>query len=629
MAENLNLIKFHKGLLAKVNAEGFTAVKDNFYLAEDARRLYVGLENGKAALLNSAIRVYDKLSELNTDGQYKPAEGDIAFIKADDISNAEVSDVNALIMYSGGKWIQINVDTHYDDTAVRELIATAQSAAEGAAGAAAGAQSTADQALAKAGTNATTINGLNSTVSGHTASIGGLTTRVGDIETAINTGDNSLAKLRQAITDNTTDIGENTTTISNLDTYVKETVEPKAQKGIDDAKTADDKAAAAREVADEAKATADANKLAIEDATTGLGALNTKVGNLASEDTRLAGEITRVEGKVDANTAKFADYYTAEKIDELIDSLTGTGEDGDVTSIAGLKIYVDEQVEDLEGSISEVNSAVSGLKSDLGKLSNVMNFVGVAPLTDGETTYETDTAAIEAYYTSKGLTKEVGDVVICGGLEYVYTEENKWEPFGSAEANTAKFEELTNAVNGLDTRLTTAEGKVGTLETKVGTLETTVSGHGTKIETIETDVEGLKTNVGVATDTAAADGSLHARLKAEIARAEGAENALDGKITAIDTAYKAADANLQTAINGLDTAYKAADTTINGKIDGLTTRLNALDTAETGKVPVLEAGLAAEIARAKKAEGDLDTAYKAADAETKSYIDNALAWGTF
>jgi hypothetical protein len=106
MAENnLNLVKFHKGLLEKVNAEGFSAVKDNFYLAEDARRLYVGLENGKAALLNSAIRVYNKLSELNADGQYKPAEGDIAFIKADDISNAEISDVNALIMYSGGKWI--------------------------------------------------------------------------------------------------------------------------------------------------------------------------------------------------------------------------------------------------------------------------------------------------------------------------------------------------------------------------------------------------------------------------------------------------------------------------------------------------------------------------------------------
>lgn len=620
MAENLNLIKFHKGLLAKVNAEGFTAVKDNFYLAEDARRLYVGLENGKAALLNSAIRVYDKLSELNTDGQYKPAEGDIAFIKADDISNAEVSDVNALIMYSGGKWIQINVDTHYNDTAVRELIATAQSTADSAAGAAADAQSTADQALSKAGTNATAINGLSSTVEGHTTSIGGLTTRVGNIETAINDGENSLAKLRTAISDNTTDISENATAISNLDKYVKETVEVKAQKGVDDAKAADDKAVAARGVADAAKATANANKLAIENETTGLGALNTKVGELATADTQLDGKITTLTNRVKADEDNLANnYYDKEAIDDLIDSLTGTGEDGDVTSIAGLKIYVDEQVDTLEGTIGEVSTEMSGLKSDIGKLANVMNFVGVAPLTDGETTYETDTAAIEAYYISKGLTKEAGDVVICGGLEYVYTEENKWEPFGSAAANTAKFEELTNAVSGLDTRLTTAEGKVGTLETKVGTLETTVSGHGTKIGTIEGNITTLDGKIdGVA-----------GNLATEAQRADAAEKALDKKITDLDAAYKAKDGELASSIAGVRTDFEAADVTINSKIDGLTTRLNALDTADTGKVPVLEAGLAAEIKRAGDAEKALEEAYKAADAETKSYVDNALAWGEF
>lgn len=617
MAENLNLIKFHKGLLEKVNAEGFTAVKDNFYLAEDAHRLYVGLENGKAALLNSAIRVYDKYSELNSDGQYKPADGDIAFIKVDDSKEIAV-EVNALILRSGDNWVQIN--TPFNPSGLQSAIEAAQSTADDAAAAAAEAQSTADQALAKAGTNATAINGLTSTVEGHTTSIGGLTTRVGDIETAINNGDNSLAKLRTAIDENATNIGTNTTAISNLDKYVKETVEVKAQKGIDDAKAADDKAVAAKGVADEAKATADANKLAIENETTGLGALNTKVGELASTDTQLDGKITTLTNRVKDDEDNLANnYYTKEDVNDLIDSITGTGEDGDVTSIAGLKIYVDGQVETLEGAIGGVSTEVSDLKSDIGKLSNVMNFVGVAPLTDGETTYETDTAAIEAYYTSKGLTKEIGDVVICGGLEYVYTEEDKWEPFGSAASNTAKFEELTNAVNGLDTRLDTAEGEIETLEGKVGTLETAVSGHDTKIGTIEGNITTLDGKIdGVAGD-----------LAIEAERADAAEKALDKKITDLDAAYKAKDGELASSIAGVRTDFEAADVTINGKIDGLTARLDALDTAETGKVPVLEAGLAAEIKRAGDAEKALDEAYKAADAETKSYIDNALTWGTF
>lgn len=604
MAENLNLVKFHKGLLEKVNAEGFSAVKDNFYLAEDARRLYVGLENGKAALLNSAIRVYDKLSELNTDGQYKPAEGDIAFIKADDISSAEISDVNALIMYSGGKWIQINVDTHYNDTAVRELIATAQGAAESAAGAAAGAQSTADQALAKAGTNATAINGLNATVEGHTTSIGGLTTKVGNIETAINDGDNSLAKLRQAITDNTTDIGENATAISDLDKYVKETVEPKAQKGIDDAKTADDKAVAARGVADEAKATADANKLAIENTTTGLGALNTKVGELASEDTRLAGEITRVEGKVTANTEKFAEYYTAEQVDDLIDSITGTGEDGDVTSIAGLKIYVDKEVETLEGTISEVSTAVSGLESRIDNVTNIMNFRGVFDATSDVTE------------------PKVGDVIVVGALEYVYVEKatdegvvGSWEPFGTVSDTENRFQGIETRLGTAEGKITTAEGKIETLEGKVGTLETAVSGHGDSIEAIETDIGELEQAIAdVAGD-----------LETEVGRADAAEKALDKKITDLDAAYKAKDGELSSAIAGVRTDFEAADETINGEISGIKGRL---DTAE-GKVSTLETGLADEIARADAEEKAIREAFAEKDAEITSYINDALAWGTF
>lgn len=605
MAENLNLVKFHKGLLEKVNAEGFSAVKDNFYLAEDARRLYVGLENGKAALLNSAIKVYDKLSELNADGQYKPAEGDIAFIKADDISNAEISDVNALIMYSGGKWIQINVDTHYNDTAVRELIATAQSAAEDAAGAAADAQTTADQALGQAGTNATAINGLNSTVEGHTTSIGGLTTRVGNIETAINDGENSLAKLRTAIGKNTSDISENATAISSLDKYVKETVEVNVGKAQDAADAAQDAADAAQETANAAKEAGDYAKAAVDHETTGLGALNTKVGELASADTQLDSKITTLTNKVKDDEDNLANnYYTKENIDDLIDSITGTGEDGDVTSIAGLKLYVDGQVEDLTESIGEVNTAVSDLESRIDNVTNVMNFRGVFDATSDVTD------------------PKVGDVIVVGALEYVYIEKatnegvvGSWEPFGTVSDTETRFQGIETRLGTAEGKITTAEGKIETLETKVGTLETTVSGHGTKIGTIEGNITILDGKIdGVASD-----------LETEAGRADAAEKALDKKITDLDTAYKAKDGELASAIAGVRTDFEAADETINGEITDIKGRLG---TAE-GKVSTLETNLAAEIKRAGDAEKALEEAYKADDAEIKSYINDALAWGTF
>lgn len=614
------MVKFKYG-----SYEGFKGLTSyeagTIYVTTDEQGIYFAKDNVNAPIKLGNIITYNSLKDFN-DNTLPPYSAEVFYY---------ITDSNALIKYNDalGKFVQLNKDYGEDVADIQATIGADTDEATAttlwgqikkAQSAAAAAQSTATEGLNKATENAgeiTTIKGNITTINGQ---ITGLDGRLSPVEAAIATGENNLGALRAAIDENATNIGTNTTAISDLDKYVKNTVEVKAQKGVDDAKAADDKAVAARGVADEAKATADANKLAIENETTGLGALNRKVGELASADTQLDGKITTLTNRVKDDEDNLANnYYTSEQIDDLLDSITGTDEEGNPTSIAGLRVYVDGEIDRVEGAIGEVSSAVSGLKSDIGKLSNVMNFVGVAPLTDGETTYETDTAAIEAYYTSKGLTKEVGDVVICGGLEYVYTEENKWEPFGSAEANTAKFEELTNAVNGLDTRLETAEGKVGTLETKVGTLETAVSGHGDSIEAIETDIGELEQAIAdVAGD-----------LATEAQRADAAEKALDKKITDLDTAYKTKDGELTTAINNLDTAYKAADVTINGKIDGLTTRLNALDTAETGKVPVLEAGLAAEIKRAGDAEKALDEAYKAADAETKSYIDNALAWGTF
>ena len=610
---NKTMVKFKYG-----SYEGFKGLTSydagTIYVTTDEQGLYFAKNNVDKPIKLGNIITYDSLSDFNENTQ-PPYSADVFYY---------ITNGNMLFKYSTseGKFVQLNKDYGTDVKDIKDVIGTKEDEAtidtlwgqiNKAQAAAAGAQSTANEGLGKATANAGEIT----TIKGNITTIGG---QITSLDGRLSTVEGVAAENKAAIEDTNTGlsalsgkIGGNATAISELDKYVKETVEPKAQQGITDAKTADDKAVAARGVADAAKATADANKLAIENETTGLGALNTKVGELASEDARLAEEIGKVDAKAAANTAEFAKYYTKEEIDAELDAITGGTGTG---SLAGLKDYVDEQVEDLEGAIGEVSTAVSDLETAIGNLENLMNFVGTLTGTEDENGKVT--------ITSAGVH---GDVGIYEGQEYVFIATNPetslttgtWEPIGAVSAQEARFQGIETRLGTAEGKITTAEGEIDTLQTDVGDLKTTVGGHTTKLGTIEGNISTLDGKIdGVA-----------GNLTAEAERADTAEKALDKKITDLDAAYKAKDSELSSAIAGVRTDFEAADETINGKIDGLTTRLNALDTAETGKVPVLEAGLAAEIDRAKKAESDLDTAYKAADAETKSYIDDALTWGTF
>lgn len=603
---NKTMVKFKYG-----SYEGFKGLTSyeagTIYVTTDEQGLYFAKDNVNAPIKLGNIITYDSLSDFNENTQ-PPYSADVFYY---------ITNGNMLFKYnaSTGKFVQLNKDYGEDVADIKEVIGadTDETTADTlwgqikkAQGAAADAQSKADEGFNKATANAgeiTTIKGNITTIGGQ---ITGLDNRLTPVETAITTGENNLGALRQAINDNATNIGTNATAISELTTELA-SVKTTAEQGVTDAATA-------KGVADAAKTLAEENKAAIT-GDNGLNALkgridglDTDVASLGTEDARLAEAIADVEGKVNANTAEFAKYYTAEEIDEIIDSLTGTGEDGDVTSIAGLKIYVDEEVERVEGVIAGVDSKVDNLATQIDNVANIMNFRGV----------------VDSF--EKVTDPKAGDVVIKDSVEYVYVEtvtedgvSGAWEAFGAATATETRFQGIETRLDTAEGKITTAEGEIDTLQTDVSDLKTTVNSHTTKIATIESNITTLDGKIdGVADD-----------LATEAERADAAEKALDKKITDLDTAYKAKDGELASSIAGVRTDFEAADVTINGKIDGLTTRLNALDTAETGKVPVLEAGLAAEIERAKKAEGDLDTAYKAADAETKSYIDNALAWGTF
>lgn len=149
-----------------------------------------------------------------------------------------------------------------------------------------------------------------------------------------------------------------------------------------------------------------------------------------------------------ANTAKngLTDYVRTTTFNQTVVNLKGQDSDTyESESIKGAKLYTDKEVK--------------ALSDKIGNLSNVMNFVGALSVDEG------------GNITSAGVHGDVGYV---GNKEYVFIATNpetdptvgSWEEFGDLTAESAKIAEIENTikalatqetVNGINTRLTTAE----------------------------------------------------------------------------------------------------------------------------------------------------------------------------
>lgn len=149
-----------------------------------------------------------------------------------------------------------------------------------------------------------------------------------------------------------------------------------------------------------------------------------------------------------ANTAKngLADYVRTTTFNQTVTNLKGQDSDTyESESIKGAKLYTDKEVK--------------ALSDKIGNLSNVMNFVGALSVDES------------GNITSTGVHGDVGYV---GNKEYVFIATNpetdatvgSWEEFGDLTAESAKIAEIENTiktlatqetVNGINTRLTTAE----------------------------------------------------------------------------------------------------------------------------------------------------------------------------
>lgn len=419
------------------------------YVTTDEQGMYFSKDGSKPIKLGNII-TFATLSDWKN-AVTPPYSADVFYYIAND---------NALIKHNGKKFVQLNKDCSGDISALIEAIGVqsdkvdeqktslwayinkAQAAAESAMavageaktaagtaqGAADKAQGTADGAAAKAAANEGSINTINGQIGTINGSINGL-------KAIVETGANSNAKLREDLA--------GVSTVANT------------ANG-----TANDNAAAIIRIDGEIDGidgqliTVNENIVRIDDVIDGIdGQLVTVNGNITRIDGEIDGlevtlgehgtAITSIQNNYALKTQVEADIsaaktevngYTDGAISAAKAELIGTEVTGVTNTIKGVKKYTDEQ-------IAGVNSSITTLRGEIGNIANIMNFRGT-------------------FDALEDVTDPVnGDVVIVKGVEHVYvkpdkTSTGKWEEFGAATANEARFDAIELAASALEGRVT-------------------------------------------------------------------------------------------------------------------------------------------------------------------------------
>ena len=287
-----------------------------------------------------------------------------------------------------------------------------------------------------------------------------VTKAIGDINGEISSLKNQDTALNTSIQGLRSDLN---TLSSKHDALVEEvaTVRNIAEQGVADAASA--QSTANQAVSDAAAAQSTANQ-AVSDAANAQDTANqalTKANGNATDistlnNTTIPGIKQNIKNLEDnkLNAQTFTDYQS---------QLSGT--------LSGM----DQKIGTNTTDIGKLNTALSQLKTDIGNVTNIMNFIGVA---DKDTVPEiNDDEKTVVTINGKQVIAIAGDVVIAGDKEYV-SNGSAWIEFGDATGNAA-------AISGLDERL-------GSVEDRVTALDKT----GGRIALIEKDVSDLKTLTG-------------------------------------------------------------------------------------------------------------------------------------
>lgn len=340
--------------------------------------------------------------------------------------------------------------------------------------------------------------------------------------------------------------------------------------------------------------------------------------------TAVEGSITTLNGGADV-AGSVAAAVKAEKdraegieanLQSQIDAITGTGEDGDATTIAGLNAKIAEVSGKLDAEVSRSTTADSGhdtkitaIEGDITGLKGRMDTAegDIDSLEGRMTTAEGAIQTLNGDVNTAGsVDKKVADAVSAAKSELntaITGVSDKADANatnitalqGTVGGHTTKIGEHDTAITGLTERMTTAEGKITTAEGKLTTLM-----GGSEVAGSVAEAKKAGTDAAAAAD--AAQGTADTAL-ANAATADGkavaAQNTADEAVNAID----ALETYVGTIPNGEDGQPVASDVVayINKKTEGIATDA-ALGELQA-KVTAAEGAIAAET----KAREEADT----------------------
>ena len=514
---NKKMLNFKMGLLERLQ-ELTTKTPGTIYVTTDERAMYVDVDDSTRIRLGNAVIPVESLDALKAKEMQPWQKGALYF----------VADKEILLLWNGSEWKLVNdslmkqvttlandlqtVTTNLGTTNTNlgnltDLVGTLPSLGEDI--------DTVGKALEHLDGRLTTVEEQVATLAGTgTGSLAGLAKRVTTAEGKISTAEGKISTLENTVSGHGTQLGDHETRIDDLEAQDVLLIAKDAElAGL----IGDNKDAIDAIKADYLKA---ADKTALQNSIDGV---NTELGTLKTNVSGMDTRLTAAVGKAQEDAEKgIADAAAAKRVADQ----------------AVLDAEAAQSTADGAASKAAENAgAIATLQTDLGKTNS--NLSTLSTKVDGHTTklgeHTTDIANLKAKDTELA---------------------NK-----DAELE-GKIGTNTTAIEGLKSRMSTAEGTIAT--------------YGTNISDLQDEDKQIRT------DFAAAD----TQIRADFAAADNA----------VRKAFADADAALKSA-------YEAKDTELAGLIAGNTSEISKVDT----RVTTVAGEIRGEVAGIQKALEDEDT----------------------
>lgn len=461
------MLKFNRGLYSALKNKAI--VNGNVYITTDEKAMYVDIDDQRIRLGQIVCLTQTEWEAL------KPPYSPDAFYY--------LTDANAMLKYTGGAWKQINGTQDLKDR-IGALETAINDETNGLKAKITGLRTDLDK-LVEDVKDLEEVGGQVNVI--ETVKVNG-TALIPDTNKAVDIILGDLAALDKVDTDHLADALK--TRLTNIEN--KNTTQDTALNTLNgDANTAGSVAKAVKDAVtnlknneiktvEEAAAEADRKAQGAQNtANTNANNISTLQGTVSSHGETIVSQGTRLSTAENTITTHGSDI-TKLKTDVVTAKNQADKGVEDASKAAAAASVADGKAAAAQKAVDDLEDEVTGLKTSIGNLANVMNFRGVV-------------AAFSEVTDPKD-----GDVIIIGNKEYVYSD-GEWYEYGDASVNGALIEAIDERVTDNTNDIIALEATVNGIKASEGVeavkgLVDKVADNANSIKGINTTIEGMYTN---------------------------------------------------------------------------------------------------------------------------------------